>query len=111
MGFGKPRFRDDRVGDKLTAALKAFGWEVGPAFAERYYSDPWVFNLANAVERLTSEVERTRAQAEFVQVGTWLLPEAYGHDYDHFTETLMESVPGRCVAVFARRAVVDKEGK
>lgn len=37
-----------------------------------------------------------------VQVGTWLLPEAYGNDYDHFTMTRMESKPGVCIAVFAR---------
>lgn len=39
----------------LIAALKRFGWEGGPEFFRRYYSDPWVFNLANAVERLTDE--------------------------------------------------------
>lgn len=41
--------------ESLTAALKRFGWEGGPEFFRRYYSDPWVFNLANAVERLTEE--------------------------------------------------------
>ena len=44
----------------LVAALKQFGWEGGPEFFRRYYSDPWVFNLANAVERLTAEVARLR---------------------------------------------------
>lgn len=39
---------------------------------------------------------------EYVQVGTWLLPEAYGPDYDHFTQTRMETVPGRCIAVYAK---------
>ena len=39
----------------LVKALKRFGWKCGPEFEKRYYSDPWVFNLANAVERLTSE--------------------------------------------------------
>lgn len=35
------------------------------------------------------------------QVGTWLLPEAYGPDYDHFTQTRSKTQPGICVAVFA----------
>lgn len=43
---------------KLSAALKPFGWTCSRDFWERYYSDPWVFNLANAVERLTDEVAR-----------------------------------------------------
>lgn len=34
------------------------------------------------------------------QVGTWLLPEAYGPDYDHFTETKMPTKPGHHVAVY-----------
>lgn len=38
--------------EKITAALKPFGWECGPDFWKRYHSDPLVFNLANAVERL-----------------------------------------------------------
>ncbi len=33
-------------------ALKPFGWAMGPAFWDRYATDPWVFHLANAVERL-----------------------------------------------------------
>jgi hypothetical protein len=37
----------------LTSALAPFGWICGPGFWERYYQDPWVFNLANAVERLS----------------------------------------------------------
>lgn len=40
--------------------------------------------------------------AEFVQVGTWLLPEAYGNDYDHFTMTRMKSLSRARVAVYAR---------
>lgn len=37
---------------RLKAALAPFGWTCGPDFWERYYTDAWVFNLANAVERL-----------------------------------------------------------
>jgi hypothetical protein len=49
----------------LAAALAPFGWTCGPEFWQRYYSDPWVFNLANAVERLAaSESARERAEGE-----------------------------------------------
>ena len=44
--------------DRMAAALKPFGWTCTEDFWRRYYSDPWVFNLANAVERLTDEVTR-----------------------------------------------------
>lgn len=50
-----------RGGDRLAAALKPFGWTCTEDFWRRYYSDPWVFNLANAVERLTDEVARLTA--------------------------------------------------
>ena len=43
---------------KMAAALRPFGWTCTTAFWRRYYTDPWVFNLANAVERLTDELER-----------------------------------------------------
>jgi hypothetical protein len=39
---------------RLADALAPFGWTCTEDFWQRYYSDPWVFNLANAVERLTS---------------------------------------------------------
>lgn len=42
---------------RLADALRPFGWTCGPDFWERYYSDPWVFNLANAVERLTARLQ------------------------------------------------------
>jgi hypothetical protein len=49
----------------LAAALAPFGWTCGPEFWQRYYSDPWVFNLANAVERLAaSESARERAEGD-----------------------------------------------
>lgn len=40
----------------MAAALAPFGWTCEPVFWQRYYTDPWVFNLANAVERLTAQV-------------------------------------------------------
>ena len=51
---------------KLADILKQFGWECGPKFWERYYADPWVFNLANAVERLADEVDKVSDQLEKV---------------------------------------------
>jgi len=45
---------NERAVEKMEAALRPFGWECGPEFWTRYYSDPWVFNLANAVEHLTN---------------------------------------------------------
>lgn len=41
---------------RMAAALQPFGWTVGPEFWKRYHSDPWVFNLANAIERLAAQV-------------------------------------------------------
>lgn len=49
---------------------------------------------------------RHETESQYVQVGTWLLPEAYGPNYDHFTETRMDTVPGRCVALYAKPADV-----
>jgi hypothetical protein len=43
----------------MEAALKPFGWTCGQDFWQRYYTDPWVFNLANAVERLTALLSGT----------------------------------------------------
>jgi hypothetical protein len=45
----------------LAAALKPFGWTCDKHFWRRFYSDPWVFHLANAVEKLTEENARLRA--------------------------------------------------
>ena len=49
--------------ETMQAALKRFGWECGPEFWWRYHSDPWVFNLANAVERLTAELDDTQLRS------------------------------------------------
>lgn len=45
----------------IEAALRPFGWTCGPDFWQRYYSDPWVFSLANAVVSLHRRVERLRS--------------------------------------------------
>jgi hypothetical protein len=39
------------------AELRRFGWTLGPDFERRYHTDPWVFNLANAVEAVAGERE------------------------------------------------------
>ena len=46
----------------MAAALAPFGWTCSPDFWDRYYTDPWVFNLANAVERLTERVQQLQAE-------------------------------------------------
>lgn len=38
---------------RIAAALKPFGWTCTDDFWRRYYTDTWIFNLANAVERLS----------------------------------------------------------
>lgn len=44
---------------------------------------------------------------EYVQVGTWLLPEAYGSDYDHFTNTKTATKEGVCITVYAKRSDIE----
>ncbi len=41
--------------------LKRFGWKLGPEFEQRYLTDAWVFNLANAVETVASERDEALA--------------------------------------------------
>lgn len=50
--------------ETMAAALRPFGWTCTPAFWQRYYGDPWVFNLANAVEVLTARVEQLTALSD-----------------------------------------------
>lgn len=56
MGTPDPALTADYVANEATmaAALKPFGWTCSEDFWRRYYSDPWVFNLANAVEWMTA---------------------------------------------------------
>jgi hypothetical protein len=49
----------ERTEASMEAALKRFGWECGSEFWHRYHTDPWVFNLANAVEMLTESIAAT----------------------------------------------------
>lgn len=55
---------------KIASALAPFGWTCTEDFWQRYYSDPWVFNLATAVERLTYGTrEITDAHLTFDEMG------------------------------------------
>ena len=44
--------------EMVEAALKPWGWTCGPDFWDRYHSDPWVFNLVNALTRTTAALIR-----------------------------------------------------
>jgi hypothetical protein len=61
---GHPVVEDVSVED----ALRPFGWRCGPEFDKRYASDRWVFNLANAVQRLTNENVRLRKELDEAQL-------------------------------------------
>ena len=52
----------------IVDALRPFGWACDIEFWRRYYSDPWVFNLANAVEQQHAELVRLRS-LELAEVG------------------------------------------
>ena len=52
---------------RLEDALRPFGWTCSDDFWRRYYTDPWVFNLANAVERLTIRLATAEAELERVR--------------------------------------------
>jgi hypothetical protein len=60
---------DDRGEAQLAAALAPFGWrcDADREFWRRYYTDPWVFNLANAVERLTLQLEEAERKLARLQ--------------------------------------------
>jgi hypothetical protein len=49
--------------ERMTAALRPFGWTCGSEFWRRYRSDPWVFNLANAVEKLSVALEEAQLRS------------------------------------------------
>ena len=55
--------------DTMTAALKPFGWTCGPEFWQRYHTDPWVFHLANVVEKLTERLAAAEQRCWKLQQG------------------------------------------
>lgn len=50
--------------ESLAAALRPFGWTCTEDFWRRYYTDPWVFNLANAIERMAFRVAELEARID-----------------------------------------------
>lgn len=56
--------RTNGAENKIEAALRPFGWKCGPEFWTRYYTDAWVFHLANALERRSWEVEQLKMKLE-----------------------------------------------
>lgn len=46
---------------RIASALAPFGWTCTPEFWQRYHQDAWVFNLANAVDRLARRDARLTA--------------------------------------------------
>lgn len=41
--------------------LRRFGWALGPEFEHRYLTDPWVFNLVNALGAVAHERDEALA--------------------------------------------------
>jgi hypothetical protein len=50
--------------ERLTAAFAPFGWTPSPPFWRYYHTNVWVFNLANAVVRLTAALGEAQAENE-----------------------------------------------
>jgi hypothetical protein len=71
---------------RLADALRPFGWVCGADFWRRYHTDPWVFNLANAVDALAAKLAEVDAERDALRAlicravdsGSWfeLLQEA-----------------------------------
>lgn len=49
---------------KLANVLRPFGWTCSDNFWDRYYRDPWVFNLANALERVVDRNHELEVEIE-----------------------------------------------
>jgi hypothetical protein len=72
-------------------ALRPFGWTCTEDFWRRYYSDPWVFSLVNAVERLTAENARLLARYEAEVAANLEVLEA-GAQIADWLESLSEEI-------------------
>lgn len=46
--------------ERMAAALAPFGWTCTEKFWRRYYTDMWVFNLANAVQALSERLDKEK---------------------------------------------------
>lgn len=58
-----------------------------------------------------SDGRRSQTPSDLVRCGTWLLPQAYGDTYDHFTETHggMEFRQGVWIPLYASAADLEKK--
>jgi len=63
---------------QLAAALEPYGWTCTEEFWFRYYTDRWVFTLANAVEDLTRRL--ADAEADDDRLAAELNRHGYGDD-------------------------------
>lgn len=94
----------DEPDDPIERALKPFGWTCGPEFWDRYYTDTWVFHLANAIERQRRELDELLSAARDLLVA---LDEdlATGTGYERL-QALQAQID---TAVRLRALVSDKE--
>lgn len=79
----------------MKAALAPFGWTCGPDFWPRYYTDRWIFNLANAVEVLTARLSLVPA---------WRVPTMTAAASQAMLD---RTVPGPTAMVHRLRALAD----
>lgn len=66
------------ITDSVAEALKQYGWELGPEFMRRYFTDPWIFNLVNIIEKQLGRMA-TRCAECFAPFGSFPAPrEVHG---------------------------------
>jgi hypothetical protein len=82
----------------MAAALAPFGWTCGPDFWQRYYSDPWVFNLANAVERLVHRAQQLDTAHDVIEAVRQWGPDAQMPRRVARALAAYDAAPGREVA-------------
>jgi hypothetical protein len=85
---------------RIADALKPFGWTCSPEFWRRYYSDTWVFNLVNAVVRLTEPAH--------VCQGWWHPNVRSGqvHDHpEHPGRSWQTAMHRQCEQIYTKRAI------
>lgn len=81
--------------EQLRSALQRFGWTMGPEFERRYIEDPWVFNLANAVEKLSVAYDSLREAASecFYEHGKYATQRQAIYALEAHLRATMEEVP------------------
>lgn len=89
----------------LTAALQQFGWTCGPEFLKRYHTDPWVFNLANAIEKLTAEVAALRVRATEA-LAAWMIEQSFATGHGDSVEDLLKELTWQVEEIRTRTTVM-----